>query len=79
MVDLRSLAPHCALCIVNAAEAVEVCMCVACQKQVRLPTTHLLWLQVLSAGYILSQVTTTLTNSRQSLRQSFSGCSSAAS
>ena len=35
MVDLRSLAPHCALCMVNAAEAVEV----------------------LSAGYILSQVT----------------------
>ena len=32
MVDLRSLAPHCALCIVNAAEAVEVCMCVACHK-----------------------------------------------
>ena len=35
MIDLRSLAPHCALCMVNAAEAVEV----------------------LSAGYILSQVT----------------------
>ena len=35
MIDLRSIAPHCALCMVNAAEAVEV----------------------LSAGYILSQVT----------------------